>query len=64
VDETGDGSVLLQATEHAADYGITEARKAFEVLAPALPAGMPERPANWPADLPWLVIPENPARRG
>jgi len=36
----------LQATEHAADYGIAQARQAFEVLAPALRPGMPAKPVD------------------
>jgi len=63
VDEMPGGGVLLQATERAADYGIKQARKVFDVLAPVLPEGLPEKPASWPSDLPWLVIPEDTAWR-
>jgi len=63
VDEMPGGGVLLQATERAADYGIKQARKVFDVLAPVLPEGLPEKPANWSSDLPWLVIPEDSAWR-
>jgi hypothetical protein len=66
VDELPGEAVLLQATEHASDYGISQAKKVFEVLAPALPEGMPKKPANWSQDVPWLVVPEDAAawRRG
>jgi len=55
--------VLLHATERAADHVIKQARKVFDVLAPVLPEGQPRKPASWPSDLPWLVIPEDSAWR-
>jgi hypothetical protein len=59
VEELANGSVLLQVTEKAADYGPDEARAAFEALAPVLPPGLPERNANWPDGEPWLVTPQD-----
>jgi hypothetical protein len=63
VDEMPGGGVLLQATGRAADYGIKQASKVFDVLASVLPEGLPEKPASWPQDMPWLVIPEDTAWR-
>jgi hypothetical protein len=63
VEEVTGGAVLLQVTERASGYGISEARRAFEVLAPALPAGLPRKPANWSEGVPWLVIPQDAASR-
>jgi hypothetical protein len=60
---TPDGGGLLQMTERAEDYGMAEAERAFEVLAPVLPAGVPARPRDWPEDVPWLVVPEDAATR-
>jgi hypothetical protein len=62
VEKMPGGAVLLQVTERPADYGLCQARKVFDVLAPVLPEGMPEKPANWAEGLPWLVIPEDAAR--
>jgi hypothetical protein len=53
----------VQATERVGDYDMAAARRVFEVLAPALPAGLPRKPMEWPEDLPWLVVPEDPATR-
>lgn len=62
VDELPGGAVLLRATERAADYGLGQARKIYDVLAPALPEGLPCKPPEWPQDLPWLVVPEDAAQ--
>lgn len=63
VEEQPDGAVLLQATEHVGDYGLAAAGKAFGVLAAELPDGLPEKPAEWPQDVPWLVVAEDPGWR-
>lgn len=47
--------VLLQATERLGDYDLAAAGKVFEVLAPVLPDGLPEKPEEWPQDVPWLL---------
>jgi hypothetical protein len=60
-DEQPDGAVLLQATERLGDYDLAAAAKVFDALAPELPAGLPEKPAEWPEDVPWLVIGEDAA---
>ena len=62
-DELPTGGVLVQATERMGDYDLAAARRMWEVLAPALPPGVPARPPDWPADMPWLVIPEDAAAR-
>lgn len=61
VDEQPGGAVLLQATERLGDYDLAAARKVFDVLAPVLPDGVPEKPLDWPEDVPWLIIPEDAA---
>jgi hypothetical protein len=62
-DELPTGGVLVQATERLGEYGLAAARRVFEVLAPALPAGLPRKRPTWPSDVPWLVIPEDAATR-
>ncbi len=61
VQELPGGAVLAQATERAGEYGMEQARAVFCALAPVLPAGLPEQPANWPDGVPWLVVPEDAA---
>lgn len=63
VEEQPGGAVLLQATERVGDYDLAAAGKVFDVLAPALPDGLPEKPVEWPDDVPWLVVAEDPAWR-
>jgi len=62
-DELPGGAVLLQVTERLGDYDLDAAGKMFDVLAPVLPAGRPEKPPGWPEDVPWLVIPVDAAQR-
>jgi len=62
-DELPTGGVLAQATERIDEYDLAAARRVWEVLAPVLPAGVPERPGNYSAGQPWLVIPEDAASR-
>ena len=55
MEEQPGGVVLLQATERLGDYDLAAAGKVFEVLAPVLPDGLPEKPEEWPQDVPWLL---------
>jgi len=63
VEEMPGGSALLQMCERAEDYGISQAQRAFDVLAPALPPGIPKRPIDWPQEVPWLIVPEDAASK-
>jgi hypothetical protein len=58
VEEQPVGVVLLQATERVGGCDLA-AVKVFDVLAPVLPDGLPQKPAEWPEDVPWLLIPED-----
>ena len=63
VDEQPNGAVLLQATERVGDYDLAAAGRVFDVLAPVLPPGLPQKPAEWPDDVPWLLVPEDASWR-